>query len=130
VGAGFDPQQPAVVVSTGVSMYLTPDATLGTLRCVAHLAAGSTLAMTFQLPLHLLDPADRPGRQIAEDGARRSSTPFISFYTPDEMLALASDAGFAHVEHVSGTELSHRYFAGRPDGLRSSSGEDFLVATA
>ncbi|HTF46535.1 MAG TPA: class I SAM-dependent methyltransferase, partial [Pseudonocardia sp.] len=42
--AGFDPGQPAVVVSTGVSMYLTKDATAATLRQLAELAPGSTLA--------------------------------------------------------------------------------------
>ena len=31
--------------------------------------------------------------------------------------------------HVSGRDLGERYFAGRPDGLRMSTGEDFLVAT-
>ena len=87
--AGFDPDQPAVVVSTGVTMYLTKDANAATLRQIAGLAPGSTLAMTFLLPTELLDDADRPGFQAAESGARAAGTPFISFYTPPEMLALA-----------------------------------------
>ncbi len=58
-----------------------------------------------------------------------AGTPFISFYTPDEMLALAREAGFKDVRHVSGTALAERYFAGRTDGLRPSTGEDVLVAT-
>jgi methyltransferase (TIGR00027 family) len=41
--AGFDAGRPAVVVSTGVSMYLTKEANAATLRQVAGLAAGSTL---------------------------------------------------------------------------------------
>ena len=127
--AGFDTQQPAIIASTGVSMYLTQQATAATLRQVARLPAGSVLAMTFLLPTELVDEADRPGYQAAQDGARRSGTPFISLYAPDEMLALAHDAGFARVEHVSSNELSARYFANRSDGLRPSTGEDFLVAT-
>ncbi|WP_222105579.1 class I SAM-dependent methyltransferase [Rhodococcus sp. WB9] len=47
--AGFDSRLPAVVVSTGVTMYLTKDATAATLRQLAGLAAGSTPAMTFLL---------------------------------------------------------------------------------
>lgn len=97
--AGFDPGQPAVVVSTGVSMYLTKDATAATLRQLAGLAPGSTLAMTFLLPAELLDEAVRPGLQATEKGARASGTPFISFYTPQEMLALARDAGFREAQH-------------------------------
>jgi methyltransferase (TIGR00027 family) len=128
--AGFDPDQPAVVVSTGVTMYLTKDANAATLRQIAGLAPGSTLAMTFLLPTELLDDADRPGFQAAESGARAAGTPFISFYTPPEMLALAREVGFKDARHVSGTLLAERYFADRTDGLRPSSGEDLLVATA
>ena len=84
--------------------------------------------MTFQLPLDLLDEDDRPGRLFAESGARASGTPFISFFSPPDMLALARDAGFPRARHVSAAMLNQRYFAGRTDGLRTSTGEDFLVA--
>jgi methyltransferase (TIGR00027 family) len=127
--AGFDPGQPAVVVSTGVTMYLSKEATAATLRQLAGLARGSTLAMTFLLPAGLLGDADRSGLQTAGRGARTSGTPFISFYTPADMLALAREAGFENARHVPGTLLAERYFADRADGLRPSSGEDLLVAT-
>jgi methyltransferase (TIGR00027 family) len=126
--AGFDPGQPAVVASAGVSMYLTRDANAATLRQIALPAPGSTLVMTFQLPLDLLEPEDRPGRQAAENGARASGTPFLSFFTPPEMLALARDAGFRDARHVSADALNERYFAGRADGLRMAR-EDLLVAS-
>jgi methyltransferase (TIGR00027 family) len=127
--AGFDPDRPAVVVSTGVTMYLTRDATAATLRQIAHLAPGSTAAMTFLLPTEFLDETDRAGLQASKEGARASNTPFISFYTPDDMLALAREAGFTDLHHVPGTALAERYFAGRTDDLRPSTGEDILVAT-
>jgi methyltransferase (TIGR00027 family) len=90
--AGFDERQPAVVASTGVSLYLTRDANAAMLRQIAALAPGATLAMTFMLPLELVEPEDRPGCQMAEKGARASGTPFISFFAPPEMLALARAA--------------------------------------
>jgi methyltransferase (TIGR00027 family) len=127
--AGFDPDQPAVVASTGVTLYLTKEANTATLRQITRLAPGSTLAMTFLLPAELLDDADRPGLQAATSGARAAGTPFISFYTPAEMLALAREVGFTDARHVSGTSLAERYFTDRTDGLRPSSGEDLLVAT-
>jgi hypothetical protein len=54
-----------------------------------------------------------------------------SFFTPTEMLALAREAGFKKVQHVSAAILTERYFAGRTDGLRppNNSGE-LLVAIA
>jgi methyltransferase (TIGR00027 family) len=127
--AGFDDSERAVVASTGVSMYLTEAATVATLRQVAELPAGTTLAMTFLLPTDLVDDDDRPGYEAARDGAQRSGTPFISFYSPEQMVALARDAGFARVEHVSASDLAARWFADRPDGLRPSTGEDFILAT-
>jgi methyltransferase (TIGR00027 family) len=127
--AGFDAGQPAVVASTGVSMYLTKDAIAATLRQVAALAAGSTLAMTFLLPLELADPDVRPGLQIAVDRARASGTPFLSFFTPEEILNLAGEAGFREVQHVPAATLTQRYFAERADGLRPpTSAEELLVA--
>ena len=129
VDAGLDAGQPAVVASTGVSMYLTKDANTATLRQLAALAPGSTVAMTFLLPSELLDEQDRPGLAMAANGAQASGTPFISYFSPGEMLALAREAGFAQARHVSAAELNARYFAGRPDGLRMSTGEDLLVAT-
>jgi methyltransferase (TIGR00027 family) len=127
--AGFDAGRPAVVASTGVSMYLTKDAIAATLRQVAAFAPGSTLAMTFLLPLSLMAPEVRPGFQQAEKGARASGTPFLSFFTPTEMLTLAREAGFREVQHVSAAALTERYFAGRTDGFRPpSDSEELLVA--
>jgi methyltransferase (TIGR00027 family) len=127
--AGFDAGEPAIVASAGVSMYLTGGAIAATLGEVAGLARGSVLAMTFQLTFELIDEQDRPLRVISENGARAAGTPFLSFFTPADMLAMGRDAGFRAVSHVSAAGLAERYFAGRADGLRPSSGEDFLVAT-
>jgi len=128
--AGFDAGRPAVVASTGVSMYLTRDAVMATLRRVAALASGSTLVVSFMLPIELLDTEVRPGVERAAEGARASGTPFISFFTPQEMLALARDVGFKEVQHVSAASLAQRYFAGRTDGLRPpNNSEELLVAT-
>ena len=85
--------------------------------------------MTFLLPAELLDDGDRAGSARHGEQAQAAGTPFISFFSPDEMLALARSAGFRTVTHVSGDELNSRYFAGRADGLRIAKGEEFLVAT-
>lgn len=127
---GFDASQPAMVASSGVSMYLTKEAVMGTLRQIAALAPGSTLAMTFLLPLELADTDARPGLLLAEKGTRASGAPFVSFFTPTEMLSLASEAGFRDVQHGSAAALAQRYLADRTDGLRPpGNSEKFLVAT-
>jgi methyltransferase (TIGR00027 family) len=127
---GFDAARPAVVVSTGVSMYLSRDANAAALSQVASLAPGSTFATTFILPLEMADPEVRSGLELAARGAKASGTPFISFYTPAEMLTLARDAGFRDARHVPASLLARDYFADRADGLRPpDNAEELLVAT-
>lgn len=129
VTAGLDPGRPAVVAATGVTMYLTGDAVESMFRLVATLAAGSTLATTFLRPLEDVEPDQRPQLQAAVNGARAAGTPFLSFFTPPQILALARETGFREVRHVTAGELGERYFADRTDGLRPSRGEELLVAT-
>lgn len=124
LAAGFDAHRPAVVASTGVSMYLTREAIMATLRQVARLAPGSALAMTFLLPPERVEVEERQGRDAAEQGARASGTPFISFFAPDEMLAMAREAGFGKAEHFSGAALTARYLG----DTQASSAEEMLVA--
>jgi methyltransferase (TIGR00027 family) len=129
LAAGFDARMPAVVASTGVSMYLTGDAIAATLQTVARLAPGSTLAMTYMLPIDLVDSDERRLREFAERGARASGTPFISFFAPSQMTALAHDAGFKEARCVSVGELTQRYFAGSSNPPPPQKSEEILIAT-
>lgn len=129
--SGFDAKRPAVVTSTGVSMYLTREAIMATLHQIATFAPGSTFVMSFLCPIEMLDPEIRIGVVRAAEGARASGTPWISFFKPDEIIALAREAGFTKVQHVSAAALAERYFSGRTDGLRPpNNSEELLVATA
>jgi methyltransferase (TIGR00027 family) len=69
--AGFDTSSPAIVACTGVSMYLTRDAIMATLRRIAALPLGSTLAMTFILPKKLTKTENRPMQQASEKAPGR-----------------------------------------------------------
>jgi methyltransferase (TIGR00027 family) len=127
--AGLDASVPTVVASLGVSMYLSQEATKATLRQAAALAPGSTLVTTFQLPLELIEPGARELRAAVEKAARASGTPFTSFFAPEEILALAVEAGFRTAEHITATDLAARYFSNRADNLRPSNAEELMVAT-
>jgi methyltransferase (TIGR00027 family) len=126
---GFDAAKPAVVSSLGVSMYLTREATAATLRQSATLAPGSTLAMTFMRPVELVEPEEQAMHRATDAAARASGTPFISYYSPGEILAMARYAGFSTARHVSAADYTQRYFADRTDGLRPFTTEELLVAT-
>ena len=128
LASGFDAGKPAMIVSTGVSMYLSKDANLATLRQVASLAPGSTFAMTFMLALDLLGAPERSIMEFVMKKAADSGTPFLSLFSPEQIAALALTAGFKSAQHVSAAEIYRRYFAGRSDGLNAGSAEAFLVA--
>lgn len=128
LAAGFDKTKPAVVVSTGVSMYLTKEANLAMLRQIAKLAPGSAFAMTFMLALDLLPPQERSIMEFVMKKAGESGTPFLSLFAPPEMLAMANEAGFGKSQYVSADDLYQQYFASRTDGLNAGTAEAFLVA--
>jgi methyltransferase (TIGR00027 family) len=121
VSAGFAPDQPAVVSSSGVSMYLTRDAIMESLQQCATLAPGSVLVMSFGLRPALLEPEDRPARGGPEAA--------FTYFSPTDMLELAREAGFRDVQHVSTAALTERYLAGRSAPLQPSEAQDLLVAT-
>jgi methyltransferase (TIGR00027 family) len=129
VEAGFDPERPAVVSALGLSMYLDEASNADLLHRAAALGPGSTFVMGFLVPLELADDEVRPGLEMSAKGARASGTPFLSYFRPEEALALAGRSGFAEAQCVSGEELARRYFLGRADGLHPPrQAEELLVA--
>ena len=68
-------------------------------------------------------------RLVTEERAAARGFPWISFYSPEQFVAIAVAAGFGHVRHVSPNELNERYFANRRDGLRAASVEHLITAT-
>ncbi|MEI7677379.1 MAG: class I SAM-dependent methyltransferase, partial [Bacteroidales bacterium] len=129
LNSGFDLKKPVVVACTGVTLYLTKEAIISTLTQIAAFASGSTLAITFNLPIDLVEDEDKPLIEMSIKGANASGTPMISFFAPHEILALARDAGFKDAKTISTKDLVHYYFKNRGDNLIPASGEVFLVAT-
>lgn len=127
--SGFDKNKPSVIASTGVAMYLTKEANLSTWKKIASFAPGSVYAMTFMLPPELVEPEDRAAYEFVMKRAAEAGTPFLSLFSPADVLNLAKQAGFKTVQHISRIDIIRRYFDGRADSLKPSSGEEFLIAT-
>ena len=94
------PRTVPIVASAGVSLYLTKNAILATLRETAALAPGSTLAMTFVLPPEFAEPEERTVYEAAQKGGTGERDTFHQF------LCAARDVG-----------NGPRYFAGRAAGF-------------
>ncbi len=126
---GFDVNKPAFVASTGVAMYLSPEANKMNFIQLTSLAPGSTVAMTFMLPTHLVAPAEQAQYEMVQERARASGTPFLGLFSPSEILRLANEAGLIKAQHIPRTEIIKHYFSTRSDGLVPASGEELLIAT-
>lgn len=115
--AGFDWDRPAFFAWLGVTMYLTRDAVMDTLRLIAGLPAGSGIVFDYSLPADRLSPGQRPIFQAMLDRAAAEGEPWRSFFTPDSLLPDLRALGFTTVEDSGASELNPRYFAHRADGL-------------
>lgn len=125
---GFDTTKTTLVSCTGVTLYLTKEAIVDTLKKMTSLASGSTIAIAFYLPLEQLDEDDKPMQEIAIKGAMASGTPFVSFFSVDEIVKLAQEVGLKEIQTVSTKDMTEKYFKGRTDNFVPASGEFFLVA--
>jgi hypothetical protein len=76
-----------------------------------------------------VEPEQRAQLEVAVRGARAAGTPFLSFFTPEQMLALGRECGFRDVRHVPAAELAERYFGGREGGAAPSRGEEVMVGS-
>ncbi|WP_300671882.1 class I SAM-dependent methyltransferase [Soonwooa sp.] len=125
---GFDIKQQAVVSCTGVSLYLSQEAIIDTLKKLSSFASDSTIAISFYLPIEELEGEDKHLMEISIKGAAASGTPFVSFFSFDEITKLAEKIGFKDIRIISTNDMTDLYFKNRADKLVPSNGEFFLVA--
>lgn len=103
----------------GVTQYLTRDAVLKALREIASATvAGGGIVATFVVPASTLS---RAGSELVASVVARTASvgePWLSFFEPQEMVALMEQAGFVDVSCFGPEDAAQTYLAGRRDGLR------------
>ena len=125
---GFDTNQATYVSCTGVTLYLSKETITDTLTNMTFLASGSTVAIAFYLPLEELEGEDKALMEMSIKGATASGTPFVSFFTFDEITKLAAEIGFREIQTISTNDMKEKYFKDRTDNLIPANGEFFLIA--
>lgn len=128
ISKGFDPSLPTLIVSTGVTMYLTREANQQTFAQMARLAPGSLFVTTYLLPLDKLESIDRQIQEFTMKKASEAGTPFISLFVFSDLEKMSLSAGFKSCDHVSGEDIRQLYYTNRTDGLMSASAEEILIA--
>jgi methyltransferase (TIGR00027 family) len=128
--AGFNDRKPAFFGWLGVVPYLTLDAFRATLTDVVRLPAGTAISFDYVFPPETLTPK----RRLIFDGLSQrvaaAGEPFRLFFTPAELEAELSAAGFGRTEQVDFEKLNELYFQNRADGLKLSPVGLGMLATA
>lgn len=117
VACGFDPDLPATFSWLGVSMYLTADVVLHTLRYIASRAPGSGIVFDYLVKPELLTLTARTGLEMMAAGLSKQGEPLQSYFDPATFETLLRQFGFRQIEHFGPQSLSERYLADRCDGL-------------
>lgn len=116
--SGFRADQPACIGWMGVTMYLTADAVLRTLRTAAGFADGSCLCFDYRVPTAMLDPVERAISEAFEHRVAALGEPWLSSFDPAQLQSQLLALGFSAAGSATPEELNQRYFARRRDGLR------------
>jgi len=125
--AGFQAQAPAFLSWLGVTVYLTREAVMDTLRTVASCARGSEIVFDIGLPPSILDDEQRRALEAAAARVERIGEPWLTFFEPGALAAEMRAMGYRQVRVFGPQEANARYFAGRSDGFRVR-GAGFMIS--
>jgi methyltransferase (TIGR00027 family) len=115
---GFHRDAPVFISWLGVSMYLTREAVMQTLRFVAaSCARGSEIVFDFSVADEALGEQQRATRAELAQRVAGMGEPFVSHFDPVQLAAEVAALGFSATSHFGAREANERYFAGRTDGF-------------
>jgi methyltransferase (TIGR00027 family) len=116
--AGFMGNAPVFISWLGVTMYLTQDAVMQTLRFVAESCArGSEIVFDFSLPDEALGEVERGARARRAELVARVGEPWITHFDPASLSKQLTAMGFSQATVIGAREANQRYFADRSDGF-------------
>lgn len=116
--AGFRRNAPVFISWLGVTMYLTRDAVMQTLRFVAESCArGSEIVFDFSVPDEALGMMERLAREKRAQRVAGIGEPWISHFDPALLVKELTAMGYSRVNHFGADEANERYFANRADGF-------------
>jgi methyltransferase (TIGR00027 family) len=116
--AGFCTDEASFFSWLGVSMYLTRESVLSTLRYVASRPAGSGIAFDYAVSPRTLTFIRRLGARALMSRVAAIGEPWKTFFEPGELAAELRTLGFGHTQDLGAGELNARFFSERTDGLR------------
>ena len=115
--AGFRADRPAFFSWLGVTMYLTREVVLATLRFVAERPAKSGITFDYFVPPGELPWTARLFWQIVAWRVALHGEPWRTWFRPEELADELRRMGFTALEDLDGPALNSRYFGGHLSAL-------------
>ncbi|WP_434391342.1 class I SAM-dependent methyltransferase [Melittangium boletus] len=113
----FQWDQPALFCWLGVTYYLTLNAFQNTLAFLAARHPGSGLVLDYILDWEQLNEREQRTLERTSERVASLGEPFKTFFTPEQMQAQLTRAGFTGLEDIGSQGINARYFTHRTDGL-------------
>jgi methyltransferase (TIGR00027 family) len=115
----FRRNEPAFFSWLGVTVYLTREANLATLRAVANVGApGSELVFTYVDQIEFASGGSRSLRDPNAKAVAMMGEPYVSGFDPKEIANDLMDIGLELVEDLDGQKMSERYIRTRANTLQ------------
>ena len=126
--AGFRENEPAFFSWLGVTMYLTRDAVMGTLRYVAQRPAGSGVTFDYMTPPHKLPWLRRIGFHLVARRVAKAGEPWKTWFDAGQLALELRAMGLGRLEDLDGPALNERFFGGRERRLGGASAGRVMTA--
>ncbi len=116
--AGFRSDEPTFFAWLGVSMYLTPDAVMATLKFVADTAcAGGGIVFDYIAPDTSKSLLRRLRLRALRTWVSMVGEPWRAVFDPHTLSAALTELGFGEITDMGSQEINHRYFSEPAQGL-------------
>ncbi|HSS47389.1 MAG TPA: class I SAM-dependent methyltransferase [Thermoanaerobaculia bacterium] len=126
--AGWDNLRPTFFSWLGVTLYLTEDAVLRTLRFIASAPAGSEVVFDYGISPSLLNSKEHWVFESMSQRVAAAGEPWRAFFDPSLLAGTLRTMGFGHVKDLGAEEINARYFQNRTDGLQVGTLAHFMRA--
>jgi methyltransferase (TIGR00027 family) len=108
--AGFDAAAPAFFAWLGVTVYLTREAILETLRFIAAVPGGEVVFDYGEPPSAFPEGAQRSLQLARAQRAAAVGEPWITRFAPAELHAALRSLGFDALEDLGPAQIAHRFY--------------------
>ena len=116
--AGFSTDEPCFISWLGVSMYLSRETLLATMKTIASSApTGSAIVFDYVIPPSTQNILRRLAFRALAHRLARIGEPWVSFFDPGSLTMDLKAIGFSIAEDIGPEEINSRFFRDRADNL-------------